>query len=227
MFALGFFGRPGSGSAPVAATTPSASPTTLEKSPRKLLDQDRAETLDRVGAGAVPPLARGDVEVDRRRTRARAKRTSVLATPLCSTTGSPALSTTSPPSTSWVRPESASSRARAPASSSGLPSSRPSSATSVSAPSTTSCSSPPPARAISSPARALRRAFSSTTSRGSPSPQLVDLRAHDLELDPEAREDLAPAGRRRGEDQPRASRTRSRSRALLTRRSPIRGPGCR
>ena len=55
--------------------------------------------------------------------------------------------------------------------------------------------------ASSSPARALRRAFSSTTASGSPSRSSSTVGDDRLELDPEPLEDLAPARRRRGEDQ--------------------------
>ena len=92
-------------------------------------------------------------------------------------------SRTTPPSTLCVRPDRASRRSRASAPSAALPSSRPSSTTSVSTPE----HERPLARAASSPAAALRRAFSSTTSAGSPSRELLDVGHDDLELDPERR----------------------------------------
>ena len=115
------------------------------------LDERRAEALDRVAAGTLAPLARGEVALDviARSSCGRSPRTGPR--PSRSAPGSGPI-TARPLSTSWVRPESSSSSGGPAASSPGLPSARPSTAP--------RCRSRSPALPVPRWPRALRRALS-------------------------------------------------------------------
>jgi hypothetical protein len=175
------------------------------------LDQDRAEALDRVGSGPVTPLPGREVTrdgggVERSAARPRSGLGPRRARPL---------------TTVWVRPERSSSRSRAPSASAGFPSIVPSRTTSVSTP-----SARPPVTARSSPAAALRRAFSSTASSTGPSRTSSTCGSTASNSIPR----VSRISRRRGEAEARIRTvpgTRARSRGRRTPPSRTRAPGSR